>query len=160
MAERPNDGDQIKAPSNFPWPPILLVALLGASVALSRIVPLSVSGFQIPALGWGLVVLALAVDVWVFVLFSRHKTNIRPDRAASAIVTSGPFSFSRNPIYVGNALILLGGVFITGSLWFGGASILFIVLVTELAIKPEERHMAARFGDGWDAYAAHVRRWL
>jgi protein-S-isoprenylcysteine O-methyltransferase Ste14 len=75
-------------------------------------------------------------------------------------VTEGPFKWSRNPIYVGNAVILLGFLFLTGSPWFLLMSALFVVLVDRLAIRGEERHMEALFGEAWRRYAASVRRWI
>ena len=111
-------------------------------------------------LGWLLVGLAIATDVWVLMMFKNHSTNIRPDRPAETLVTSGPFACSRNPIYVGNVAIIVGLSMARGSLWYLLLVPVIILLIQELAIKREEAHMAARFGEQWADYAAKIRRWL
>lgn len=111
-------------------------------------------------LGWLLVVLAIAVDVWVLMIFKNHKTNIRPDRRADSLVSTGPFAYSRNPIYVGNIAIILGLSIVNGSVWYMLLSALLFFLIRELAVKREEAHMAANFDDAWLRYKSTVRRWL
>lgn len=147
------------APNTVPWPPILLGIGILVPVLLGRMVPVDV-GLRIPALGIALIIAAFSIDAWVFELFRRHNTEIMPHKAASHLVTGGPFRYSRNPIYVGNALIIMGGFFLTGSLWFIAGAVFFVVAVTKLAIVREERHLAALFGEEWHAYAARVRRWI
>ena len=118
------------------------------------------TGLELARLGVGIVIASLLIDMWVFELFKRHRTTIRPDRGASALVTEGPFRFSRNPVYVGNVLIMLGFIGIGGSWWFGVMALSFAYWVDRLAIRAEETHMAAMFGEAWTSYAARVRRWL
>ena len=93
-------------------------------------------------------------------IFKKHRTNIRPDRPAETLVSSGPFAFSRNPIYVGNVAIIFGLSMTKGSLWYLLLAPVVFLLIQELAIKREEAHIAARFGEQWTHYAATVRRWL
>ena len=154
-----SDDEASQRPSSVPWPPILLGLGILVPVLLGRVVPLD-AGLQLPVAGIGLIVAAFAIDAWVFELFRRHNTEIMPHKAARHLVTDGPFRYSRNPIYVGNALIVLGGFFLTGSLWFLAGAVFFVVAVTRLAIVREERHLAALFGEQWHAYAAQVRRWI
>ena len=111
-------------------------------------------------LGWLLVGIAIAMDIWVLMIFKKHRTNIRPDRPAETLVTSGPFAFSRNPIYVGNVAIIIGLSMSNGSLWYLLMVPAVFLLIQELAIKREEAHIAARFGEQWEHYVATVRRWL
>ena len=111
-------------------------------------------------LGWLSVGLALAMDVWVLLVFRKHKTNIRPDRPAEKLVKTGPFAYSRNPIYLANVVIVAGLAMISGSLWYLMLAFVVFLLIQELAIKREEKHLAARFGDDWLRYRAVVRRWL
>lgn len=113
-----------------------------------------------PEIGIVFLVAAFSLDIWVFELFRRHRTEIMPHKAARELVTSGPFRFSRNPIYVGNVLIIVAGFFFTGSVWFLVGAVAFVLAVTKLAIEREERHLEALFGDQWRDYAARVRRWI
>jgi protein-S-isoprenylcysteine O-methyltransferase Ste14 len=85
---------------------------------------------------------------------------VRPDAAASVLVTSGPFQRFRNPIYIADVMLLLGIAEITKNVWFAVLAALFVPLVTWLAILPEERHLEARFGKAYLDYKARSRRWL
>ncbi len=89
-----------------------------------------------------------------------HRTTYLPHRASTPLVTTGPFARFRNPIYLGEALLLLYGAEITKSIWFVAAALLFGILVTVLQIIPEERHLEATFGDEYLDYKARSRRWI
>ena len=102
----------------------------------------------------------LLLDVWAFRTLRRHRTTILPHAGASALVTEGPFGLSRNPIYVGNLLLIVGVGLAAGRPWFVLLSPALALALRELAIVREERHLAARFGAAWRAYAARVRRWV
>jgi protein-S-isoprenylcysteine O-methyltransferase Ste14 len=90
----------------------------------------------------------------------RHHANILPHRSATALVVSWPFSVSRNPIYLGNTLMLAGAALAFDIPWFAAAAVVAVYAVTVLAIRREERHLAARFGADWTAYQERVPRWL
>ena len=94
--------------------------------------------------------------------FRLAKTSVNPmvPGRASSIVATGVFGWSRNPMYLGMAVTLLGL-----SAWFstipGYALIpLFCMYITEFQIKPEERALLASFGAEYEAYMAKVRRWV
>lgn len=89
-----------------------------------------------------------------------HRTTYLPNRATTTLVTTGPYWRFRNPIYLGEALLLLYGAEITKSVWFVGAALLFGFLVTVLQIIPEERHLEETFGDDYLAYKTRSRRWI
>jgi protein-S-isoprenylcysteine O-methyltransferase Ste14 len=75
-------------------------------------------------------------------------------------VTWGPFRFSRNPIYLGNTLLLIGIGIAGGNYWFVLGALVSALLVDRLAIRREEQHLAARFGEAWTNYAQSTPRWL
>ena len=94
--------------------------------------------------------------------FKKHKTTINPIKieTASSLVVSGIFSYSRNPMYLGMALILLGLSLkfnLIGGLIF---TTLFILFITNFQIKPEEKAMQKIFGEEFLSYKNRVRRWL
>ena len=100
-----------------------------------------------------------AAALWRFVLARTTVHPMRPARS-SALVTSGLYRLSRNPMYVGQALLL--GAF---ALWLGHwAGLLaiptFVAYITRFQITPEERVLAAKFPQEFAAYRAQVRRWL
>lgn len=94
--------------------------------------------------------------------FRKLKTTVNPlhPERASVVVTTGIFRFTRNPMYVGIALVL-AGLFLA----FGGLSAViglpaFVWYITRFQIMPEERVLEGKFGSSYTAYLASVRRWL
>jgi protein-S-isoprenylcysteine O-methyltransferase Ste14 len=94
------------------------------------------------------------------VTMRRHRANVWPHRAATALVTGGPFAWSRNPIYLGNTLLLAGAGLLLANAWFLIAALVGVWAVTRLAIVREEAHLAARFDGAWLAYVRSTPRWL
>lgn len=150
-------------PSNVPWPPILIVAAVAAALALGRAFPLPWPGepdLAARLIGRGVGLAGLALLIWSAITLRRHGTTVLPDKAATKLVTDGPFRFRRNPIYIADALILLGVAELTQNVWFAIVIVPFLALVTALAVLPEERHLEERFGDAYRDYKAKTRRWI
>jgi protein-S-isoprenylcysteine O-methyltransferase Ste14 len=103
---------------------------------------------------------ALLIDVFAMLTLHRAKTTVLPNRGAQKLVTSGPFSFSRNPIYLANVLLMFGVGMAVGNLWFWFLAIPVGGLTQHLAIKREEAHLQMKFPAGWLAYRKKVRRWI
>lgn len=151
-------------PSRTPWPPILMAGTLAAGLALDAATHASLidrASSSLPqAAGAALVVAALANDVWCFYILSRHETTVMPHRAASFLVTEGPFRFSRNPIYLSHVALVFGlGLFLGSPFTLLLTPVLAFGL-TRLSIEPEERHLLEKFGDDYRSYMARTRRWL
>jgi protein-S-isoprenylcysteine O-methyltransferase Ste14 len=90
----------------------------------------------------------------------RANTNILPHRSADHLVTWGPFAITRNPIYIGNNLLMLGIGLCFENFWFVLFGIAASLAVDRLAIRREERHLAELFGKEWTEYSSCVPRWL
>ncbi|MFC5342404.1 isoprenylcysteine carboxylmethyltransferase family protein [Brevundimonas staleyi] len=112
------------------------------------------------AAGGLLVGVAVGLDLWAMLEMRRRRANILPHRAATALVTTGPFAWSRNPIYLANAVLLLGLGGLFDNAWFVVAAPFAAFATDRLAIRREERHLAALFGADWFAYAGRAGRWL
>jgi protein-S-isoprenylcysteine O-methyltransferase Ste14 len=150
-------------PTHFPWPPVLIAATLGAAWILERAIPISWPGLDDwPArlAGSAIGIAGLALLVWAILTLWRARTTVLPHQGASALVTNGPFRIRRNPIYLGEAMIFLGLAELTKSVWLVILTPVFALLITWLAILPEERHLEAKFGDAYREYKAHARRWI
>lgn len=151
-------------PNRIPWPPLIYGGLAILAFALHWAAPLpwpgGVARMVLAAAGLCLACAGVALDITAALAFRRHRTTILPHRAASALITEGPFARSRNPIYVANTLLVAGAGLLLGIAWLVLAALLAAVLTHRLAILREERHLAARFGREWDAYAARTPRWL
>lgn len=147
-------------PNRWPWPPLLVAAAVACAWLLGRIFPLpDLPRFALP-LGAALIAAGLALDVWAMAEMRRRRANILPHRAATALVTTGPFAFSRNPIYLGNTILLLGLAGALGNAWLIVAAPAAAFAVEHLAIRREEAHLAALFGDDWLRYRRDVGRWI
>lgn len=161
----PEPADRLAAfrdrPNRGPWPPAAFVFCLCLGYGLSSAYDLPIPAVA-PwrALGAVLIGLGLMLIVWASATLARARTTILPHHASERLVTGGPFAFSRNPIYLGEALILAGLGGIEASLWHPIAAITFVNLVALLGVVREEAHLEARFGDAWRSYAARVRRWI
>jgi len=155
-------SDPVPPPNRLPWPPILTVVAAAAAVALGAALPTPLwpAGPGLVALGGVLVLAALGLDLWTILTLRRHHANVLPHRVATALVTTGPFAWSRNPIYVGNVLLLIGATFLLANPWFLPAAALLAVALHRLAIRREEAHLARRFGAAWEAYRQRTARWF
>jgi protein-S-isoprenylcysteine O-methyltransferase Ste14 len=154
---------QASQPTSIPWPPILLVAVLAAGWLSGRLWPLSWPGLDDwPArlVGYALGLAGIALVAWALATLYRAGTTVLPHQGADRLVTDGPFRWRRNPIYLGDMLILLGLAEITHNVWFAILTPVFAALVYWLAIVPEERHLEARFGQAYRDYKARTRRWF
>lgn len=155
--------DIAERPSRVPWPPILLVAVIVPAIALGYLVPLAWPGLDdTPArlIGRGIGLAGIALLVWAILTLRRAGTTVLPDVGATSLVTSGPYRRFRNPIYLADAMILLGVAELTKNVWLVVAAALFAALVTWLAILPEERHLERKFGQAYRDYKAKSRRWI
>ncbi|MEM8547175.1 MAG: isoprenylcysteine carboxylmethyltransferase family protein [Pseudomonadota bacterium] len=144
-------------------PPLIALTLAGAMWLLNRL-PFA-GRFELPAseLIAGIVLASgVAVAVAGVLEFRRHRTTVNPIQLdkASALVTSGIFRLTRNPMYLGLLLVLLGvGAWLSSLLPFVAAA-LFVPTITVLQIRPEEATMQHLFGDEYTAYRQRTRRWL
>jgi protein-S-isoprenylcysteine O-methyltransferase Ste14 len=151
-------------PNRVPWPPIIYLIAIAISIALGLLYPLPWISAPLSdilfAAGWLLVAAMVALDFSAMRTMARAKTTIRPDKASEHLVTTGAFSFTRNPIYLGNTLLMIGVGLITGIVWFLPLAIIAAFATQKLAIEREERHLEARFGKRYRDYAKRVRRWI
>lgn len=140
-------------------PPVWLLACIALAWAQAQFLPVWPAPALLKGLGAAVVIAGLLLFVAASLEFRRHRTSIVPRETPKALLTSGPYRFSRNPIYLADALILLGLVM----RWDAGALPLvpaFIALITTRFILGEEGLCRAAFGPAWTDYAGRVRRWL
>jgi protein-S-isoprenylcysteine O-methyltransferase Ste14 len=102
----------------------------------------------------------VALNISAVRAMRRAGTTVRPDRGTDHLVTEGPFSFTRNPLYLAGTILVLGIGLVSGIVWFLLLAVLAAFAVQKLAIEREERHLQARFGKTYADYAGRVRRWI
>jgi len=136
-------------------PPSWLVLHIGAAWVLSLVSP-SVFGAWGVVLGPGLVGLGALVLGAAALQMVRSRTTVIPRRTPSALVTGGMFAWSRNPIYLADAVILSGAI-----LWLALPLVAsFVWLIQTRFIRDEEARLTEAFGPEFDLWASRTRRWF
>ena len=113
-----------------------------------------------PYLGAVPIVIGVLIAAQGSRLFAKAGTNIIPFTESSALVTSGVFSFSRNPMYTGMVLALAGTALVMNGLFAWMVVIAFTAIIRVLFIRNEEMLMEQTFGEEYLAYKSSVRRWI
>jgi len=143
-------------------PPAPYVAAMFAGWWLDRErLPLPLDlGIAAWPLGGLLIALGLALFTWALHTLYHHHTTVNPYKGAAALCTDGPFRFTRNPIYLGDWLILVGVSLGLRTLWPLVFAPLIWITLRYGVIRHEEAHLGLRFGEAYRHYQARVRRWL
>ncbi len=134
---------------------LVLVALLHFAFPLYRYWTFPMTLMGIVPLGLG-VALNLIADR----AFKLHETTVKPFEQSTSLVTDFPFSLSRNPMYLGLSLMLLGVALLLGTASALGPVLVFPYLMHRIFIRTEEQMLAAKFGPAWERYRSTVRRWI
>jgi protein-S-isoprenylcysteine O-methyltransferase Ste14 len=143
-------------------PPIAWALAVLAGLALQWLMPLRFMPAAVPA-GWvggAVFVLALALAVWAIATLTRAGSNVPTNRPTTMIVDAGPYGFTRNPIYVGMFVGLIGLAIAFDSLWVLVMLVPFGLVIRYGVVAREEAYLERKFGDAYRGYRAHVRRWL
>lgn len=140
-----------------PYLMILLILSVGLNFIfpIMTVIPAPYTYIGVVIIGFGLI-----MDLWSSSLFMKSKTTVSPYGSPTALVTSGPFRISRNPMYLGMAAILSGIAILLGTLVTLGSPVLFVIIVETRLIPDEERKMEKIFGDQYRAYKNRVRQWI
>ena len=139
-------------------PPLWLAIFAALGWLVARAVPLALPYGA--AAGWGLIALGGALVLTAAGQMVLRHTTFIPRRDPSALVTGGVFALSRNPIYLGDALVLAGFLLINDGFLALPLVPAFMLLITRRYILGEEARILATFGDEYAAYCRHTRRWI
>jgi protein-S-isoprenylcysteine O-methyltransferase Ste14 len=143
------------------YPPVWLVLGLIGVFALNESYPLiRFTSLASQIAGGVLIVAGLLLLVSANGLFVRAGTDVIPFKDVSSLVTSGVYRFSRNPMYLGMVLVLLGCAVTVGAASALPVPLLFAIIVEVRFIRHEERMLQGLFPAEYPAYCARVRRWL
>ena len=107
-----------------------------------------------------LIVLGFALAAWGVLTFVRSRTAIIPHRSASQLVETGPYRFTRNPMYTGLSAVYLGAVLAFNAVWPLVFLPLSLLALYHFVIAREERYLTDAFGTVYSSYQQRVRRWL
>jgi protein-S-isoprenylcysteine O-methyltransferase Ste14 len=142
-------------------PPLVYLAaiILGALIQVAAPVPFLPQSLALP-LGAPLVVVAIALFATAVAKFRAAGTPVPARKPTTAIVRTGPYRFSRNPIYLAFSLLQLGIAIWVNSLWLLATLVGAVALIHFVVIPKEEQYLERRFGSQYLEYKASVRRWL
>ena len=145
-------------------PPLLYAVPFVLGLLLQRVapIPLGVDGARpvLRTVGGAVAGAGVLLGAWAVVTFRRAGTSPLPVRPTTAIVATGPYRVTRNPMYIGLALVYLGLTLIANAVW---PLVLFpaaVVAIQVAVIAREERYLEAKFGDAYREYRSRVRRWI
>lgn len=142
-------------------PPLIFLAGLAIGFGLEALLP----GGSLPGVlqwvgGGVLVVAGVALLLSFNALFNRHETAVEPWKPTTAIVTTGPYRFTRNPAYLGMALVYVGIAVLADAPWVLVPLPVVILVIDRAVIAREERYLERKFGQEYLGYKRDVRRWI
>jgi protein-S-isoprenylcysteine O-methyltransferase Ste14 len=156
--------EAVSRASMIPLPPLIYLIALIAGVLLGVFVPLpwlvGLLGEILVAVGWIGILGAAALWFSAIRAMRRVGTTLNPNGTPAHLLTGGAFGVSRNPLYLGNTLLLVGISLITGNVWTLLMAVVAALLTQKLVIEREERVLAQQFGKKYRDYAKRVRRWI
>jgi protein-S-isoprenylcysteine O-methyltransferase Ste14 len=142
-------------------PPLLFIAGLGVGLLASRLLPLSRPPQRVRrGVGLPLIASGLGLVVWAGATMHGAGTAVQPTKPSVALVTDGPYRFTRNPAYLGMALLSAGIAFLADAPWALLPLGLVLLVIDRGVIAREERYLDGLFGDEYSAYRRRVRRWI
>ena len=143
-------------------PPLAWGLAVIAGLALDWFVPLRFLPAGLPARVIGVIVfvVALVLFAWAIVTIIRAGSNVPGNRPTTTIVESGPYRFTRNPIYLGMLMGLIGLAIAFDDLWLLLMLMPFALVIRYGVVAREEAYLERKFGDDYRGYRSRVRRWL
>ncbi|HJX49851.1 MAG TPA: isoprenylcysteine carboxylmethyltransferase family protein [Candidatus Nanoarchaeia archaeon] len=111
-------------------------------------------------IGIGFVIIGVLLNTWAWLLFIKNKTTQNPFKQPNKFIKIGVYKFSRNPMYLGMLLILIGMSVLSGKLITFSIPLLFWVIINKWYVPIEEKIMEKRFKKDYSKYKDDVRRWI
>jgi protein-S-isoprenylcysteine O-methyltransferase Ste14 len=142
-------------------PPLVTVLFIVLAYFLGRFVPLP---FAIPPIlqyfGLALTFIGFLLGIGAFMEFRRARTTLDPHGSTKQLVTSGIYRYTRNPIYLGFLLMVIGLPLNSGLIWGLVMAPFYMMTMSRLVIQREEAYLEGKFKSQYTSYMSRVRRWL
>ena len=142
-------------------PPTHFYIYLVISILLHYAIPIiQVFNYPYYLIGFLFFIIGTGLNIWADILLKKQKTTVKPNEKPTALIETGAFKISRNPMYLGLAVILFGAGFILGSITSFVGVILFVAAMEIAFIPTEEKNLSEQFGKEFEDYKKKVRRWI
>ena len=142
-------------------PPTHFYIYLVISILLHYAIPIiQVFNYPYYLIGFLFFIIGTGLNIWADILLKKQKTTVKPNEKPTALIETGAFKISRNPMYLGLAVILFGAGFILGSVTSFVGVILFVAAMEIAFIPQEEKMLLEQFGEKYQVYKKKVRRWI
>jgi protein-S-isoprenylcysteine O-methyltransferase Ste14 len=156
-----DNGNDRHGPGIRLHPPAIYAIGILAGIGLDKLWPLAMlPGLHGRLYGGCILAVAVFIALWSLRQFYRVDTDVRPDRPDRALITSGPYHYTRNPLYITLSLAQLAAAVWLNNLWILLALPLSVIVITRYAIAREERYLEKVFGHDYLEYKVRVRRWF
>jgi protein-S-isoprenylcysteine O-methyltransferase Ste14 len=155
--------DESRTPVSGAFTPVALIFILGlvGGVTVNLVLPVPIwPGVWVRLVGLAPLAVGALLFAWARSAFRHHQTSLMPWSPSTALVQDGPYSFSRNPIYLAFCTMYLGVSLVFNSGYVLVMLLVVLVLFDRTQIPREERYLEAKFGDEYTTYKAKVRRWV
>ena len=142
-------------------PPVVALIFVVMAHFLGDLIPLSFSAPAIlRAVGLAMSLVGFLLGIAAFIEFRKAHTTLDPHGSAKQLVTSGIYRYTRNPIYLGFLLLVMGLPLYSGLYWGIILAPLYVLLMNRLIIQHEEAYLERKFGKTYTNYTTDVRRWV
>jgi protein-S-isoprenylcysteine O-methyltransferase Ste14 len=142
-------------------PPLVAVMFIVIAYVLGRFVPLPfLAPMFLRNIGLLLTFVGFLLGIGAFLEFQKARTTLDPHGSVKQIVTSGIYRFTRNPIYLGFLLMLIGSPLNSGLYWGIVLVPFYMMTMDRLVIEREEAYLEKKFKDQYGSYKSRVRRWV
>ena len=156
MGENGNDKAGVIAP-----PPLIYLGFIVVGLALEYLWPAPLLPQDVQyGVGAALIAVAFLIAIPAFLRFRQAKTNVDPYKPTTAIISKGPFRWTRNPLYLALAILQLGAAAAVDGIWIALMIVPAVIVIRYGVIAREERYLERKFGDEYLSYKAAVRRWV
>lgn len=142
-------------------PPLVAVSFIVIAYVLGRFVSLPLTASSVVRnIGLLLAFIGFLLGVGAFLEFRKAHTTLDPHGSVKQVVTSGIYRFTRNPIYLGFCLMVIGVPLTSGIYWGIVLAPFYMIAMNRLVIEREESYLERKFNDRYTSYKSRVRRWL
>ncbi len=141
-------------------PPVIYLAFLLAGLGADRLWPVAVLPQGPRYAAAAVIALSLALVISAVGQFRRHKTSFKPHEPSTALITEGPYRYSRNPMYLALSLLYAGLSITADGPWTLALLVPLLIVLHYGVILREERYLERKFADAYRRYRSTTRRWL